>query len=62
MENPKLVDLFSYAFAVLILILGFFLFYSQTNEFTGSLGAAVLAAALAWVSYILMRWLILSLK
>lgn len=60
--RTNMIDKVSYIIAVITLVFGFFLFYSQTDEIVGSFAAACLAAALAWVSYVLMRWLVLALK
>lgn len=60
--QPKLVDRNSYIAAGATLIIGLVLFFSNTQEFLGSLAAAIMAAALVWVSWVLMRWLILALR
>ena len=38
-------------------LVGFFLFYSQTVELLGSLAAALLSAALVWISFVMIGWL-----
>lgn len=57
-----LIDRYSFAFAVAILLGGLLLFYHNTNEFIGSLVAAILSAALAWMAYVLVRLVILALR
>ncbi len=61
MGKEVLIDRFSFVVAIITLIFGLILFFSQTGEFIGSLSAALLAAGLAWVSYIFLRWLVLAL-
>jgi hypothetical protein len=46
-----------YIATLAIFLLGFFLFYSQTAELLSSLVAAVLSAALVWISFIMIGWL-----
>jgi hypothetical protein len=41
-----------------VLIFGFLLFYSDTNQLIGSFVAAFLSAALTFVSFIMIRWLV----
>ncbi|MBS4168477.1 hypothetical protein [Parachlamydia sp. AcF125] len=59
--NPA-IDQASYIFAGIMLIVSFYLFYNDTQLFWKSLFAALLAASLFWVSYVLVRWLFLALK
>lgn len=61
MPSP-LIDKWSYIAAAITFVGGLALFFSDTNEFYGSLAAAILAALLVWVSWVLMRWLILALR
>lgn len=60
--QPRLIDIGSFIFAGLSFLGSFFIVYSETQKFMGSLTAAILTAALCWVSYVLVRWLILALK
>lgn len=62
MKNSPIINQTSYLFAGIMLIFSFLLFYNDTQLFWKSLAAAVLAAALFWVSYVLVRWLILALR
>lgn len=56
-----MVDKYSYIFAGVISLIALMLVFNQTNELIGSLAAAILTFGLAWVAYVLMRWLVLSL-
>lgn len=56
------IDKTSYIVSGISLVLSFILFFSDTFEFAKSLVAAILLAALVWVSYIMIRWLILALR
>jgi hypothetical protein len=49
-------------FATFSFLISFFIVYTNTVEFFGSLLAAVLTAALAWISYVVVRLTILALK
>lgn len=60
MNGIDLVDKYSFVFAAATFLFGALLFFSQTDDMIGSLAAAFLAAGLAWIAYVLMRWLILS--
>ncbi len=62
MQTEHLIDKQGLIFAALVLVFSFLLFLSDTNEFMGSLAAAVLAAGLAWASYVIIRWLIMALR
>lgn len=62
MNGLNLVDKYSFIFAAIIMVFALLLFFSQTNELMGSFAAAILAAGLAWIAYVLMRWLILSFR
>ena len=62
MDSEKFIDKTSYIVTIISLILSFLLFYSDTLEGMKSLGAAVLFAGLVWISYIMVRWLILALR
>lgn len=58
---PKLIDQMSFIVAGIIFIIALLLFYHDTGRFLGSAAAALMAAALSWVSYVLTRWLALAL-
>ena len=62
MDTRNLIDKTSFIVAAITLIFALLLFYSDTGEFLGSLGAAILAAALMWMAYVLTRWLYLAIK
>lgn len=62
MDTRNLVDKTSFIVSAITLVFALILFYSNTGEFFGSLGAAILAAALMWVAYVLTRWLYLAIK
>lgn len=62
MEKKEIINQTSYIFAGIMLIFSFYLFYNDTHLFWKSLWAAVLAAGLFWVSYVLVRWLILAFR
>ena len=47
-----------YVSSLLTLIVGFLLFYNKTQEPIGSLTAAILSAALVWISCIMLEWIV----
>lgn len=47
-----------YGMSLVVLIIGFLLFYSDTQEWISSLMAALLSAALILGSFIALRWLV----
>lgn len=60
MGENRLIDSFSVIIAGGVLLASFFIFFRNTAEFSGSLAAAIMTAALAWSTYIVIRWLILA--
>lgn len=62
MDFSTIIDKRSYIIALATLVLSFILFFSQTLEFMKSIGAATLLAALVWISYIMIRLLIIALR
>ncbi len=56
------IDRNSFYAAIAFSLFSFILVYNQTEELIGSFVAAILAGGLAWIAYVLMRWLYLSLK
>lgn len=62
MNSRNLIDNTSFVVAGITFLFALILSYNDTDEFFGSLTAAVLAAALMWVAYVLTRWLILALR
>lgn len=62
MKVEHLISKQSIIFASLVLIFSFLLFVSDTGKFLGSLAAAILAAGLAWVSYVIISWLVMAIR
>lgn len=60
MREFKIVDVGSLVAAGGTLLASFILFFRDTNEFFGSLAAAVMTAALVWGTYVVLRWLIMA--
>lgn len=58
----KRIDPKSYFFSLVVLILSWLLFAWETGEVLGTLFAAILTAGLFWVGYMLVRWVVLTLK
>jgi len=57
-----LIDKWSIVAAIATLIFSFFLFYSYSSESRFSFAAALLAAGLVWLAYIVVRWLALAFR
>lgn len=47
---------------IVTLILSFLLFYWESNMIVGSLFAALMSGALAWLTYVVVKMLILTFK
>jgi hypothetical protein len=60
MKNFPFIDKFSYVVAGGTFLACFFIFYKDTGEFVGSFTAAIMAAGLAWGTYLILRWLLLA--
>lgn len=60
MKGEGFIDRLSIIIAGVSLVLSFFIFFSNTKEFGGSLAAALMTAGLVWVTYIILRWLFLA--
>lgn len=58
-------DFFNYPgfiIAVSVLLLGFILFVRDTGEWLGSFSAAAMLAGLVWISYVIIRWMVLAAR
>lgn len=62
MNNYKLVEPTGFIVAGITLLLSLLLFYSDTKSFLGSFSAALMAAGLIWISYVIVRMLVLAFK
>lgn len=63
MENEgHFTDKFSYVLAAASLLASFYIFFQQTGQLGGSIIAAVITAGLIWVTYLMLRWLLLANK
>ncbi len=58
-------DFFNYTgfiIAISVLLAGFILFFRDTGEPVGSLGAAALLSGLTWITYVIIRWMVIASK
>jgi hypothetical protein len=62
MNYDKIIEPIGFIIAVATMLFSFLLFYSDTGMFLGSLSAAALATGLAWISYVILRWIILAIR
>lgn len=62
MYKSTIIEPIGFILAGITLVFSLFLFYSDTTQFMGSLMAALLAAALVWVTYIILRWVLLAIR
>lgn len=60
MQPAKFIDRFSLVIAAATLFISFFIFFSNTKIFGGSLAAAIMTSGLVWATYIILRWLFLA--
>jgi hypothetical protein len=58
MNTIILMKWLSYIISTLVLIVGFLLFYRETQEAIGSFVAAFFSAVLSFISFMMLRWLI----
>ncbi len=58
----QLIDKTSFILALAALLFTWVFFYLETALFFKSFFAALIAAAFVWVSYVLLRWLVLAIK
>lgn len=58
----KLFEPTGYILAGASFLFSLILFYNDTDAFLGSVAAALLAAGLFWISYIILRFFILAFK
>ncbi|KIC76428.1 hypothetical protein DB41_GD00060 [Neochlamydia sp. TUME1] len=62
MYPSKIIDKISLVIALTALFFSFILFYRETFEARQSFAAALMLAALVWLSYIMLRCLLLALR
>lgn len=62
METGKIIDRTSYIIAAATFLFSLILFYTDNGMFLGSLGAALLAAGLAWMTFVILKLLWLALR
>lgn len=62
MDPAKIIDKISFLVAFIAFLLGFVLFFTDTWEFMKSMAAAIMLAALVWISYVMIRCLLIALK
>lgn len=60
MNDFKIVDRISLLIAAVTFFFSFFIFFSDTKIFFGSLAAALMTAGLVWATYVVLRWLLLA--
>lgn len=62
MEHNKLIEPIGFVVAGATFLYSFFLFYYDTAVFGGSLAAALLAAGLMWMTYVILRLVMLTIR
>lgn len=62
MFSDKIFEPTGVIVALATLIFSLILFYNDTNVFLGSLMAALLAAALVWMTYVILRLVVLAFR
>lgn len=61
-SGEKMFERTGLIIAASTLIFSFILFFLQNGEFLGSLAAALLAAGLIWVSYVVLAWMLFAIR
>lgn len=62
MRDNRIVEPIGFVIAGAAFIFSFLLFYSDNGMFFGSFSAALMTAALAWGTYIVLRWILLAIR
>jgi hypothetical protein len=62
MNNKKIIEPIGFIVAAATALFSLLLFYSDTSSFWGSLFAALIASGLTWISYIILRWILLAVR
>ena len=62
MNRNQLIEPRGFVFSAVVMIYSLYLFYSDTQLFTGSFAAAILAGLVAWLVYIGIRFVIITIR
>lgn len=62
MNRQKILDQNCIIFTTVVFILSLILFNSDTQEFWASVGAALLSAGLAFMTYVVLKWFWLAIR
>lgn len=60
--NHQLIEKWGFVFAIALFLISFFIVFTNTYDFFGSLLAALLTAALGWAAFVIVRLTILAFK
>jgi hypothetical protein len=60
MGEGKFFDKTGSVIASATLLVSLYVFYTDTGKFSGSFVAAVMTACLVWITYIILKWLLLA--
>ena len=58
----KIIEPIGFILAAITGVFSLILFFSQTRVFWGSLLAALMAAAWVWMTYLILRWVLLAFR
>lgn len=58
--EARFIDKISLIVGSATLLVSFVIFFQNTKEFWGSLVAATMTGALIWLTYVILRWLLLA--
>lgn len=62
MSHDKVIEPIGFIVAGATLLFSLILFYTDNSQLLDSLLAAVMAAGLTWITYIILRWVWLAIK
>jgi hypothetical protein len=62
MFRDQVIEPFGFILAAAVALFSLILFYSDNQEFLGSFYAALMASGLTWVTYIILRWVLLAFR
>ncbi|MEI8124251.1 MAG: hypothetical protein WCG42_00670 [Parachlamydiaceae bacterium] len=62
MFQNRIIEPFGFIFAAATFLFSLYLFYTDTSTFWGSFAAALMAAGLLWMMYVILRIVFLTFK
>ena len=61
-NRDKVIEPIGFIVAGVTFLFSLILFYTDNSMFFGSLFAAIISSALIWITYIILRWVLLACR